>query len=96
MLLKAPSIMNQISKDVEMNITRDQLNTLIKDQLRSNATWTIQSVALTGEGAQDYCYSASSQLLYVMYPDEEDLQSIIDLTNVVEEGGVLPEGEALN
>ena len=96
MLLKAPSIMNQISKDVEMNITRDQLNTLIKEQLRSNATWTIQSVALTGEGAQDYCYSASSQLLYVMYPDEEDLQSIIDLTNVVEEGGVLPEGEALN
>ena len=50
MLLKAPSIMNQISKDVEMNITRDQLNTLIKEQLRSNATWTIQSVALTGEG----------------------------------------------
>lgn len=96
MLLKAPSIMNQISKDVEMNITRDQLNTLIKEQLRSNATWTIQSVALTGEGGQDYCYSASSQLLYVMYPDEEDLQSIIDLTNVVEEGGVLPEGEALN
>lgn len=96
MLLKAPSIMNQISKDVEMNITRDQLNTLIKEQLRSNATWTIQSVALTGEGAQDYCYSASSQLLYVMYPDEENLQSIIDLTNVVEEGGVLPEGEALN
>lgn len=96
MLLKAPSIMNQISKDVEMNITRDQLNTLIKDQLGTNATWTIQSVALTGEGGQDYCYSASSQLLYVMYPDEEDLQSIIDLTNVVEEGGVLPEGEALN
>lgn len=96
MLLKAPSIMNQISKDVEMNITRDQLNTLIKDQLGTNATWTIQSVALTGEGGQDYCYSASSQLLYVMYPDEEDLQGIIDLTNIVEEGGVLPEGEALN
>ena len=96
MLLKAPSIMNQISKDVEMNITQDQLNALIKDQLRTNATWTIQSVALTGEGGQDYCYSASSQLLYVMYPDEEDLQSIIDLTNIVEEGRVLPEGEMLN
>ena len=96
MLLKAPSIMNQISKDVEMNITREQLNTLIKEQLRTNAAWTIQSVALTGEGGQDYCYSASSQLLYVMYPDEEDLQSIIELTNVVEEGGVLSEGEALN
>lgn len=96
MLLKAPSIMNQISKDVEMNITRDQLNTLIREQLRTNATWTIQSVALTGEGGQDYCYSASSQLLYVIYPDEDELQNIIDLTNVVEGGETLTEGEQLN
>ena len=96
MLLKAPSIMNQISKDVEMNITRDQLNALIREQLQTNAKWTIQSVALSGEGGQDYCYSASSQLLYVMYPDEESLQNIIELTNVVEEGGTLTEGEALN
>ena len=96
MLLKAPSIMNQISKDVEMNITRDQLNALIREQLQTNAKWTIQSVALSGEGGQDYCYSASSQLLYVMYPDEEALQDIIDLTNVVEEGETLTEGEALN
>lgn len=96
MLIKATSIMNQISKDVEMNVTQEQLNALIKEQLRSNAQWTIQSVALTGEGGQDYCYSASSQLLYVMYPDKVELQNIIDLTNVVEEGGSLPEGETLN
>lgn len=95
-LIKAPSIMNQISKDVEMNVTQDQLNALIKEQLKSNATWSIQSVALSGEGGQDYCYSASSQLLYVMYPDEEALQDIIDLTNVVEEGETLTEGEVLN
>ena len=96
MLLKAPSIMNQISKDVEMNITREQLNALIKEQLKTNATWMIQSVALTGEGGQEYCYSAPSQLLYVMYPDNEELQRIIDLTNVVEEGEILTEGEKLN
>lgn len=96
MLIKATSIMNQISKDVEMNVTQEQLNALIKDQLRTNATWTIQSVALTGEGGQDYCYSASDQLLYVMYPDETELQNIIDLANIVEEDGTLPEGEILN
>ena len=96
MLLKAPSIMNQVSRDVEMNITQAQLNSLIKNQLRTNAKWNIQSVALEGEGGQDYCYSASSQLLYVMYPDEISLREIIDLTNIVEEGGTLPEGESLN
>ena len=96
MLLRASTLMNQVSKDVEMNVTQSQLNALIRQQLRSNASWTIQSVALSGEGGQDYCYSASSQLLYVMYPDEAELQKIIDLTNIVEEGGTLPESESLN
>lgn len=96
MLLKAPTIMNQVSKDVEMNVTQSQLNALIKNQLRTNAKWNIQSVALEGEGGQDYCYSASSQLLYVMYPDEVSLREIIDLTNIVEGGETLPEGETLN
>lgn len=96
MLLRAGTIMNQISKDVEMNVTQSQLNALIRNQLRTNASWSIQSVALSGEGGQDYCYSASQQLLYVMYPDEMSLQEIIDLANIVEEGGTLPDGESLN
>ena len=96
MLLKAGTIMNQVSKDVETNVTQPQLNALIRDQLRTNAKWSIQSVALSGEGGQDYCYSASDQLLYVMYPDDSSLREIIDLTNVVEEGGILEAGEALN
>lgn len=96
MLIRAGSLMNQVSKDVEMNITQDQLNALIRDQLSSNAKWTIQSVDLTGTGGREYCYSASDQLLYVAYPDETELANIIDLTNVVEEGGILPDGEALN
>lgn len=96
MLLRAGSLMDQVSKDVEMNVTQDQLNALIRKQLGTNAKWSIQSVDLTGKGAQDYCYSASDQLLYVMYPDETELENIIALTNVVEEGGTLPEAEPLN
>ena len=96
MLLRASTLMNQVSKDVEMNVTQSQLNALIRNQLLTNADWTIQSVALSGEGGQDYCYSAPDQLLYVMYPDETELQKIIDLANVVEEGGTLPDGELLN
>ena len=96
MLVRAGSIMNQVSKDVETNVTQGQLNALIRNQLGSNADWTIQSVALSGTDGQDYCYSAPSQLLYVMYPDETELQRIIDLANIVEEGGTLSDGETLN
>ena len=31
-----------------------------------------------------------------MYPDETSLQEVIDLANVVEEGGTLTSGEQLN
>ena len=85
MLIRAGSLMDQVSKDVEMNVTRDQLNGLIRNQLSTNAKWYIQSVDLTGTGGKDYCYSASDQMLYVMYPDETRLDEIIDLTNIVEE-----------
>lgn len=96
MLLRSGAIMNQVSKDVEMNVTQAQLNALIRNQLKTNAEWTIQSVALSGEGGQDYCYSAPDQPLYVMYPDDTVLYNIIDLANIVEEGGTLPDGELLN
>jgi len=48
MLLKANSIINQVSQDVETNISQGQLNSLVKSQLKSGAKWTIQSVAASG------------------------------------------------
>ena len=96
MLLKANSILNQVSKDVEMNVSQSQINSLIRYQLNTNAKWTIQSVAAEGTGAQDYCYSEPNQLLYVTVPDYDSVNGIIDLVNVVEEGGTLEETEKLN
>lgn len=96
MLLKANSIINQVSEDVETNISQGQINALVKEQLKTNAQWTIQSAAATGTDGEDYCYSMPDQLLYVIYPDEDVVQDLIDLTNVVEEGNLLDSGEVLN
>ncbi|MCC2254125.1 LCP family protein [Ruminococcus sp. CLA-AA-H200] len=95
-LLRANSIINQVSNDVETNVTQAQLNSLIRNQLSTGAEWSIQSVAATGTDGEDYCYSAMDSLLYVIYPDYEVVNGIIDLANVVEEGGSLEDGEALN
>ena len=54
MLLRANSIINQVSQDVETNITQGQLNALIRNQLSTGAEWTIQSVAATGTDGEDY------------------------------------------
>lgn len=96
MLLKANSIINQVSQDVETNITQGQLTSLVRYQLDTGAEWTIQSVAATGTDGQDYPYSMPDTLAYVMYPDEEVVNNIIHLANVVEEGRTLTEGEMLN
>ena len=96
LLLKANSILNQISQDVQTNVSQSQINSLIRYQLNTNTKWNIKSVAAEGTGAQDYCYSSGSELLYVTVPDETSVNKIIDLVNVVEEGGTLPDTEKLN
>ena len=96
MLLKAGTIMNQVSSEVETNLSQAQINSLIKYQLNKNATWTIQSVAATGTNDKGYCYSSGDIPLFIMDPDEDVVQEIIDLANVVEEGGTLKDGESLN
>ena len=96
MLLRAGSILNQVSQNVDTNISQDQLTALVRNQLSTNASWTIQSVAAEGTPGQDTCYSTGEQLLYVTRPDQDSVNSIIELINTVEEGGTLTEGEALN
>ena len=53
-------------------------------------------MAAEGTGARDYCYSSGDQLLYVTVPDYGSVNDIIDLVNIVEEGGTLTDGENLN
>lgn len=95
MLLKAPSIMNEVSEGVETNISQSQINDLIKYQLGKNAKWSIQSVAATGTASREYCYS-STDSLYVTLPDYANVNDIIDTVNIVEEGGTLTDSEKLN
>lgn len=96
MLLKANSILNQVSQDVETNVSQAQLNALIKYQLGHNAKWSIRSVAATGTASREYCYSSGDTSLYVTIPDYDVVHDIIDLVNVVEEGGTLEDTEELN
>lgn len=46
-------------------------------------------MAASGTDGEDYCYSVPDMPLYVLYPDEEVVNSIVELANIVEEGGSL-------
>lgn len=89
MLRAAPEIIDSVSAGIDTNFTSDQIQSLIKTQLRSNAKWNIYSVSAEGFGDKQMCYSSGSELLYVTIPDETSVANIVELVNKVEDGEVL-------
>ena len=94
MLMKANSIIDDVSGNVETNMSQEQIQSLIKTQLSKGGSWNIYSVAAEGTGGKDICYSAaSSGPLYVTYPDETSVANIEDLINRVEQGEIIEGSE---
>lgn len=89
MLRGATEIIQSVSDGVDTNFSMDQIQTLIKTQLRKNSEWNIYSVSAEGFGDKQYCYSSGNTPLYVTIPDENSVANIIDLINRVEAGEVL-------
>lgn len=69
-LTNANEILSNISDSVETNMTSDEMAKFINMQLADGSSWSIESIAATGTGDKQACYSSGSQQLYVMWPDE--------------------------
>lgn len=91
MLMKAPTMISEISDSVETNMSMDQIQKLIQSQLSSGGSWTIKSVAAEGTGDSQYCYSMPGTALYVMQPNMESVENIKALMQSVQNGEKLPE-----
>lgn len=96
MLVKAGGLIDSVSGNVETNMSRKQLQDMIKKQLGDGGEWKIYSVAAEGEGGRDYCYSSPNHLLYVTYPDDTSVANIQNLINRVKNGEVLEGSEVAN
>lgn len=92
-LTSASGIIDSVSGNVETNMTQAQIQNLIKSQLNKGGSWNIYSVAATGTGDSNTCYSSGSQSLYVMNPNQESVNEIIDLIKRVEDGEILDGSE---
>ena len=55
-------------------MTSNDVKALIRDQINNSAKWTFESIAVDGSGGSDTTYSGGSQLLYVMYPNEDTVE----------------------
>lgn len=94
MLIKANGIIDSVSGNVETNMSKKQIQSLIKMQLSDGGSWNVYSVAAEGTGAKSSCYSSGSTLLYVTKPNQGSVEKIKDLINRVENGEILEGSEA--
>lgn len=91
MLMKAPTLISDLSDSVETNMSMDQIQKLIQSQLSSGGEWNMKSVAAEGTGDSQYCYSMPGTALYVMQPDMNTVENIKSLMEMVQNGETLPE-----
>lgn len=86
MLIQAPSLISSVSDSIDTNVSMDQIQKLIQEQLNNGGSWTIKSVAAEGSGDNNYCYSMPGSLLYVMNPDQASVDNIKSLMQMVQNG----------
>lgn len=89
MLRGAMDILDTVSDGVDTNFTTEQLQSLIKTQLRTGAEWYIYSVSAEGTGAKKTCYSSGSAELYVTVPSETSVANIEEMIDAVEAGELI-------
>lgn len=85
-LKNANEILAEVSDCVETNMTQQEMAKIINMQLSNMTKWSIESVAATGKGDSQSCYSSGSQKLYVMWPSETSVAEISEKMKQVIEG----------
>ena len=90
-LTGANGIISSVSGNVETNMTEQQVQELIKNQLSEGGGWNIKSMAAEGVADTQYCYSYSGKPLYVTQPDQASVDAIKAAIKAVQNGEILQE-----
>lgn len=86
-------ILNSLEGVFVTDVSMDDISKLVKMQLEDFASWNIQSYAVTGDGGEDYTYTAG--LAYVMYPYQGMVDYGKELIDRVIAGEILTEQDVV-
>lgn len=70
---KINTLLNVVVSHTKTNISYDEITTLINYQLSALPSWDVQNMSVTGSGAYRTTYSAGSQKLSVIIPNEDSV-----------------------
>lgn len=86
MAVQPDKLVGSVDKNMETNLSKRQIQQLIKLYLGEDTTWEVYSLDAIGTGSSNYTYSTPDEVSYVVNPDKESVAKIIDLINRVEDG----------
>lgn len=96
-LLRVPEILEIASDSFETSFTRDEITTFLKFQLNNGVNWQIESIGLDGVGDMLPTYTYGEDMpLWVMLPDEDSYQTIVNKINEYLEVDVNSRAENVN
>lgn len=81
-------IMEAIGENFQTNMNKDEMTSIIKDQLDSGASWNIVQQSVTGAGGTDWT-PANGFNAYVMYPDQTSVDTALANIKTVVDGGTV-------
>ena len=77
------NLLNSLNNKFLTNMKDEELTKLIKWQIDGMYNWDILNISLNGTDSYQYTYSYQKQLLYVMLPDEESVNTAKEKINSI-------------
>lgn len=75
-----------VGDNVETNLSKRQVQQLVKLYLGEDTKWEVYSLEAEGAGTSNYTYSTPDKVTYVINPNQDSVAKVIDLINRVEDG----------
>lgn len=90
-LTKTNDILSSLSKNLDTNISKSEISSLVKLQLDTMPSWQIGEYMINGSDLYTYTYTFGDQLRYVMPPFPESIQAAHDYITGIMNGKTLKE-----
>ena len=87
-MTKYSSILNACKNYMEVNMTSNEIKSLVKMQLSNKYKWTIKKQNMVGNGVTEQCYSSGDYYVYVMQPTKEQIVKAVDKIVAVQDGSL--------
>ena len=81
MLFNYSEVLDSIAESFQTNMSSDDIYSLVRQQLSDRQGWTIDSCTVTGTSANKITYAMPGREIYVMLPNETDVEKAKELIN---------------